>query len=113
MSVAGGVSKVAAEDGVVTHQPWCLSLDNVLGRHDCDCHPDDILMRAQVARELLDYPPRREWITDRDPPRSGSYLVRVENDVAKWVRIERWDGAGWPLTGGYATVTGWMEMPGV
>jgi hypothetical protein len=69
-----------------------------------------LLMAAQVARELLDYPRFPPWNTG-DPPAVGPYLVRCENDEHRWVRIERWDGQGWPLTGGYATVTGWLPTP--
>jgi hypothetical protein len=72
-----------------------------------------LLLRAQIAREMLDYPPRREWITDRNPPESGHYLVRVTNNEHTWVRLERWDGTTWATLGGYATPTGWMALPAV
>lgn len=38
----------------MTHHPDCLSLDNVLGRHDCDCKPKGVhgLMHAQIAVEV-------------------------------------------------------------
>ena len=68
-----------------------------------------ILLRAQIARELLDYAP--PWITDRDPPRPDYYQVSCSNDECVWTRYEYWDGNGWPLAGGYTRIEGWMERP--
>jgi hypothetical protein len=52
------------------------------------------------------------WITDRPPPGPGFYLVSVDHSEGlSSTRLERWDGAGWPLLGGYCTVKGWMFVP--
>jgi hypothetical protein len=74
-------------------------------------------MKAQVAREMLDYPKHSPWVTNRDPPAPGHYLVRCEIsnpegfDYTPFVRWERWDGATWATLGGYTVPTGWMEGP--
>ncbi len=66
-----------------------------------------ILMQAQVARELLDYP---TWRTDT-PPRVDHYLVSTRHGDGQNVRLEYWDGNGWPLSGAYTVIDGWMERP--
>jgi hypothetical protein len=73
-------------------------------------------MRAQMQAEFESshFPAQRwpKWLSG-NPETPGHYLVRVENDERTWVRLEYFDGGGWPLTGGYATVTGYLPLPPV
>jgi hypothetical protein len=59
------------------------------------------------------------WITNRNPPEPGHYLVRVQTTPDEYgvcgkpfVRIERWDGT-WCTLGGHVRLTGWMPLPAV
>ena len=70
-----------------------------------------MLMRAQIAAEMRYHSP---WITDRNPPKPGYYLVSVfhgEPENFRSVRLDYWDGEKYPYQGGYATYEGWMEAP--
>lgn len=76
-----------------------------------------ILMAAQIAREMLDYPTYPPWRTD-EPTVEGFYLVRCEIanpegfDYKPFVRIERWNN-GWQTLGGYVLPIQWMNLPPV
>ena len=76
-------------------------------------------MSDAIAREMLyaaryRWPP---WVTDREPPSPGWYLLRVaiqDDDVTMLsVRLDHWTGSIWDTLGGYCEARGWMERPAV
>jgi len=78
----------------VKHAAHCLSIDNVLGRHDCDC---------------------RDWHTG-NPPSPGLYRLLVDIDIhdngkpSRSERREYWDGERWSTLGAYARPVCWCAV---
>src|SRR5689334_2383465 len=79
------------------HAAHCLSRQNILGRHDCDCQ----------------FPPWRIG----PPPEPGFYLVTIAIDVhddgneSRVVRLEHWNGERYTSIGGYSRAVAWMRLP--
>lgn len=75
------------------------------------------MLHDQITRELQYQLAWRKvpWITDKDPPQPGRYLVSLSIDVhddgnlSRFVNMARWDGT-WNV-GGYVTVEGWYWEP--
>lgn len=50
------------------------------------------------------------WITDRPPPRTGSFLVSiVDPDNWRYTTISVWQEGRWDML--YGRVVGWQEKP--
>ena len=83
------------------------------------------LMHDAIAREVL-YQARYDarhrwppWVTDREPPVTGTYLTRVVNrDGHRYVQCHYWSatesGGEWlSVPKCWAEVEAWMEAPPV
>lgn len=96
------------------HHPDCLSLDNVLGKHDCDCKPKGVhgLMHAQMQAEWElshRFPP---WVEDRDPPEGPcTYLTVCQNGDGAIYRACHYWNKGWASPGPFVRVLKWMQLP--
>lgn len=50
------------------------------------------------------------WVVDRDPPRTGSFLVSiVDPDNWRYTTISVWQEGRWDML--YGKVLGWQEKP--
>jgi hypothetical protein len=73
------------------------------------CTMNQLLMKAQIAREVE--LARAQWITDRAPPRIGTYLTScVNGDKAVYCACHYWNEE-WQSPGPFVRVLGWQELP--